>query len=362
MLSPRAANITVDQLSTSMNLISYDGQEEPKPLEWPATPQEIFQFKKDKIASMETISGINSVVRGNPSENVGADASGSKLALLQVQAIQQNSGMEREYVQLIRDVAKGCVSTYRDFGGSLPRLAKIIGKNNQYMLRDFQPDEDFKDLDQFSVDIGNPLTRQISGRMAFADRLVEMGLIKPENMSAYIQLMKEGTLDPMIEGEQAQLIRIQEENEHLMELKNTHRALLTDPHWKEIPKHLELLDNPDLRLPTPEAAQVQAAVLTAVQEHINLFKAMPPELVLMRGGQEAFSLWQIMQQSALGPTPPAEAGKPAQGSPSNPKLGKMTSPADEQAKDSIPSQPSQPRLPTNPNTGQQVTVPGVTDE
>lgn len=369
MLVPATANISIDQLSTSMNVISFDGQQKPEALEFPPTPQEVFQYKKDKIAAMETISGINSVVRGNPSENVGADASGSKLALLQVQAIQQNGGLEREYVQLVRDVSLGLVTTYRDFGGSIPRLIKIVGKHNQYLIKDFVPDKDLSNMDQFSVDIGNPITRQISGRMALADRLSELGLIKPENIGAYIQLVKEGTLDPMVEGEQAQLLRITEENEGLLDGSVQHRAILTDPHWVEIPKHLEILDNPDLRGNDPESQQVQQAVLDAVQQHINLFRTMPPELVLMRGGQNALMIWQQMQQAAMG-MPPGAPPPPGPGGPQQPPppkgqapdMSKLTAPADEQAKQGVPGQPSQPNLPKDPTTGGQLTVPGVTNK
>lgn len=350
MLVPSTANLTVEQISTSMNLMKFDGEQKPEALIMPPTPPEFFQYKKDKISAMEVISGVGSVVRGNPSENVGADASGSKLALLQVQAIQQNSGLEKQAVQLIRDVCLGIVHVYRDFGGSLPRIMKILGKQNQYLVREFVPENEFADIDQISVDIGNPMTRQISGRMAMADRLAELGLIKPENANAYITLMKEGTIDPMIQGQQAQNMRIEEENEHLMEGK-PHRALITDPHWIEIPKHLELLDNPDLRTEDPANQAVQQAVLQAVMEHSNLFRAMPPELVLMRGGQEALQMWQLMQQMAAG-APQAlgmDAPKPAPGgggkAPGKPASAPQTSVQDDQKPESMAAQPKQPSLP-----------------
>ena len=365
MLVPNTANISVEQLSTSMNAITYDGQQEPKALEMPATPAEFFQFKKDKISAMEVISGVGSVVRGNPSENIGADASGSKLALLQVQAIQQNSGLEKQAVQLIRDVCLGLVHIYRDFGGSLPRLMKIMGKQNQYLVKEFVPQEEFSDVDQLTVDIGNPLTRQISGRMAMADRLAELGLIKPENANAYITLMKEGTIDPMIQGQQAQNMRIEEENENLLEGK-PHRALITDPHWAEIPKHLELLDNPDLRSDDPANQQVQQAVLAAVMEHSQLFRAMPPEIVLMRGGQEALQIWQLMQQMAQGapqalgmqaPKPAPGAGPQGQPKPGKSPSSDVSSVQDQQKPESMAAQPKQPKMPDGA-----VSPPGYTEQ
>lgn len=358
MLVPSGANITVDQMATHMNAITYDGQLEPKPLAFPNTPAELFQFKKDKIAAMEVLSGQNSVIRGSPNESVGADASGSKLALLQAQASQQNSGLEKTYVQLIRDVGLNIIHIYRDFGGSLDRIVKIVGKHNKFAVKDFVPQDAFKEIDNISVDIGNPVTRQISGRIAIADRLTELGLIKPENANYWLQLVKEGTLDPLTSGQDAQNFRIEEENENLMEGK-PHRALISDPHWLEIPKHLEILDNPDLRGIDPASQQIQTAVLNAVQEHMQLFMQMPPGLVMMRGGANALAMWQQMQ----GMPAPMPGQPPPKGPAGNPN-GKTTggSVQDQQAKESMAAQPEQPAQPKNPATGQSNPTPtGVTN-
>lgn len=363
MLVPANSNLSVELFGSAMNAIKYDGELAPEPLTMPPTPPEMFQYKKDKIAAMETITGIGSVVRGSPSENIGADASGSKLVFLQSQAIQQNNGLEKSYVQMIRDVAMNIIKVYRDFGGSEARLLKTIGKNNAYLIKEFYP-TDLNDIGNVVVDIGNPVTRQISGRMALADRLTELQLIKPENVRAYITLIKEGTIDPMIEAEQASMLRIQEENEKLLtgDMQWEHRALVTDEHWVEIPKHLELMDNPDLRQAGQEEAQQR--ILAAVQEHIQLFAAMPPALVLMRGGERALAIWQQIVLAQGGPgldagaqpggkTPPGPGGKPTGG----------PSVADELAPESLAAQPTGPAQPRNPATGQRAPEPrGMVDE
>lgn len=363
MLVPANSNLSVELFGSAMNAIKYDGELQPEPLNMPPTPPEMFQYKKDKIQAMETISGIGSVVRGSPSENIGADASGSKLVFLQSQAVQQNNGLEKSYVQMIRDVAMNIIKVYRDFGGSEARLLKTIGKNNAYLIKEFYP-SDLDDIGNVVVDIGNPVTRQISGRMALADRLTEMQLIKPENVRAYITLIKEGTIDPMIEAEQASMLRIQEENEKLLsgDQQWQHRALVTDEHWVEIPKHLELMDNPDLRQVGQEDAQQR--ILAAVQEHIQLFGAMPPALVLMRGGARALEIWQqiVMAQGGPGLDAGAQPGGPQQPAPGGPPTG-GPSVADELAPEGMSAQPTSPAQPRNPATGERAPAPrGVVDE
>lgn len=356
MLEPRGANIDVQAFSGSMNVIKYDGTVAPSALEWPQTPQELPEQKDKKIASMEIIAGTNSTFRGNPSEQVGKDASGAKLVFLAETASVNLSGFEKSWADLNRDVAlHGVIHLYRDFGGSVQRLARIAGKANGYLVKEYTA-EDIQEIDRVKVDIGNPALRTVTGRMAVADRAVEMGVIQKGTADAlqkYIHILKEGTDGPLFEVEQASLMRIRGENEALME-GGLHNALLTDPHWKEIPEHLSLLDNPALREPTPENQQLQAAILAAVQQHIDLLTQMPPGLVLMRGGPDALAIWQAMQ-GVPGMTPMPAPGQESQTPP--PAPGDLSSTMNpEGSKGEMPGMPSMPK---NPATGESAAPMGA---
>lgn len=353
ILVPTGANINVEEIASSMNVITYDGVEKPEPLVIPQVPREMYEYKQEKIRAMETLSGINSVVRGNPSESVGADASGAKLALLQAQATQNNSHFEQEYVNLVRKTMSGIIQLLRDFGGNIPRLAKIMGKNGQYLVKEFTSG-DISDVDRVQVDLGNPLMRTVSGKMAIADKLMTL---PPDKAQQYINLIKTGTLEPVLEGEQSTNMRIKAENELMMEGKPA-QVMFTDPHWNEIPVHLSLLDNPQLREPTPENQQIQQNILNHIQQHMQMFRNMPPDLAAMRGGQQAMQMWQLAQQAAqmqLG-APPQQPGGPGQanntmapGQPSPAKPPGPTGPPDQTLQN---SQPQQPQMPVNPATGQ----------
>jgi hypothetical protein len=69
----------------------------------------------------------------------------------------------------------------------------------------------------------------------------------------------------MIEGDQAKLLLIRSENEHMMEGKKV-QALVTDAHKMHIEEHLALLGDPQLRQ-DPELLQL-------VFEHLNEHKAL----------------------------------------------------------------------------------------
>ena len=350
-------SVTVEEVSSSMNLIKTPPGSEVKALEWPDMPSEFANLKAAKISAMEVISGANSVVRGNPSENVGEDASGAKLALIAAQAIQANSGLESSYANLLRDICLAIINRYKDFGGSVPRLARLAGKNRQYMVKEFTA-SDLEDVDRVSVDVGSPMMRTVSGRMAIADKA--MSYPKAEDRMAYLHLIKEGTLDPGMEDGHSQSMRIRQENELMMEGQRP-RVLVSDPHWLEIKKHLSILDNPSLREPAPENEAIASVVLGHVQEHLMSLKTMDPTLVLAVGGQEALAFWQPAMAAAMPPgvggppppepgatsgTPPPEAGAESVVEPSNPAASQE-------------EMPGEPEMPNNPMTGEQYAPPGA---
>ncbi len=360
MLVPRKANISVDEISTYQNAIMYDGDQRPEPLAFPPTPPELFESKKQKIGAMETLTGISSVTRGNPSESVGADSSGAKLALLDAKSIQNNSGIEKSHVGLYRDVCGAILQRFQDFGGDVERVAQLAGKNNQYLLRHFYA-KDLKGVSLTKVEMGNPVLRTTSGKMAVADKAVELGVIKPGQLDKYLMLLRTGQEGPLFELEQSVQMRIRGENEALRDGQRQHAALITDAHWKEIPEHLSLLDDPSVREPTPENQQLQQRVLAAVQQHIDLFLSMPSWMAMIRGGPEAVAIQQQIQASMA---PPPMPGQPTQTPPPQPGAQSGTPPPASGAQDvtdpmgSKPDQPGMPRMAVQPG-GEPAVNPGM---
>jgi hypothetical protein len=348
------ANVTKEQISGNFNIFTKKRGTEVAPMEFPATPAEFFSYKDQKIAGMQALVGTNGVAMGTPNAEIGNDSSGAKLALITETAMRNNSGFEQSHVDAVRDTALNVIHLYRDFGGSLERKVKIAGKSRGYLVKSFTAD-DLADIDRVKVDVGNPMLRTTAGKMAVADKAVELGIIKQGELDKYLHLLREGTADPLLEVEQSQLLRIRGENEALLEGQQVHRALISDPHWKEIPEHLSLLDNPSLREPTPEAQAIQQAVLAAVQDHINQFQAMPPWMVLMRGGPEALAMWQQIATMGAPPMPgePTQTPPPVPGAPSGtppPKKGDASQALNPAG--SKPGLPGMPSMPTSPLTGE----------
>lgn len=316
---PTGANIAVNALGEGLNLITYDPKfGAPSALNLVATPAEIFKFIDVLTARMETIAGLNSVVRGNPEASL---KSGAALALVASQSIQFNSGLAQSYANIVEDVGTGIVNNLQDFAKS-PRMIAIAGKNNAPLMMEFKGD-DIVNIDRVSVNLGNPLSRTIAGKLQIADNLLQSQLIKtPEE---YITVATTGRLEPLYEGPQRENLLIKAENERLGQGEQV-AALMTDGHKQHILEHMVVLSSPSAR----ENPQIVQAALGHIQQHIQLLQTGDP-MILSLNGQPV--------------PPPPPAPSPVTGTP---EVMNATNPVVQQAQ-----KVNLPNMPTNPLSGQE---------
>jgi hypothetical protein len=261
ILVPKGHDLSTPQMSGGLNVMEYDPKiGKPEALNLTQTPAEIFNFMQTLEHLMETISGVNSVARGNPEASL---KSGAALALVQSMAIQFSMSLQRSYSQLIEDLGTGTINILKDYA-AVPRVAAIAGKSNRPLMREFTGD-DLNAINRVMVDMGNPMTRTTAGKVNLAETLLQNGLI--DNPDQYLQVVTTGKLEPLIEGKQAQLLLIKAENEGLSE-GQPQRALATDNHAKHILEHSVVLANPEIRQ-DPNNPVVQAT-LDHISEHMAM--------------------------------------------------------------------------------------------
>jgi len=160
ILSPRGNDIRINQVEEGLNFIEYnarvaggaDGR--PEALQLTRTAPETYQFLQMLVRDMETISGVNSVARGNPESSL---KSGTALALVQSQALQFMSGLQQSYVTMIENIGTGLVELLQDFA-KVPRIAAIAGKSNKTKMQEFSA-KDIHTINRVVVDVGNSLAQ-----------------------------------------------------------------------------------------------------------------------------------------------------------------------------------------------------------
>jgi hypothetical protein len=274
--APRGHNLSSQQLAGGLNLIEYDQKAggPPQPLNLTQTPPEIFNFMSQLERLAETISGVNSVARGNPEASL---KSGAALALVQSMAVQFSIGLQHSYTQLLEDVGTSVIQTLQDFA-TVPRVAMITGRANRSLMKQFTGD-DLSQVSRVLVDLGNPLTRTIAGRVNLAETLLANQLVKtPET---YIQVLTTGRLEPVIEGDTAEMLLIRSENEHLAEGRQVYAAL-TDDHLQHIHEHKVVIASPEAR----ENPTVVRETLAHIKEHLDILSKPENAQMLALLGQQ----------------------------------------------------------------------------
>lgn len=263
ILTPIGHNLSTSQLSGGLNVIEYDPKTgKPESLNLTSTPPEIFNFINQLEHLGETISGVNSVARGNPEASL---KSGAALALVQSMAIQFSMGLQRSYAALVEDLGTGTINILKTFA-AVPRVAAISGKSNRPMMKEFTGDS-LNAINRVTVDMGNPMSRTTAGKVNLAEQMLNFNMI--ENPDQYIQVVTTGRLEPVIEGKQAQLLLIKGENEQLAD-GIEQRALITDNHAKHILEHTTVLSNPDIR--QDPANPIVAVTLAHITEHMTMMQ------------------------------------------------------------------------------------------
>lgn len=332
LLVAKGSGIEYTALQGGLKIVEYDAKPgvdtKPSVLQLTSTPAEIFRHIDHLIMQMETISGVNSVVRGQPEASL---ESGAALALVASQSLQFMSSFQQAYTRLLESTGTGLLDILKDYAKA-PRLISIVGKNNVQYLPEFKGD-DISQIDRVTAEVNNPLARTTSGKLQIAQDLITKGKISADQ---YLQILETGSLEQAIEGQTSQLLLIKEENERLMKGESV-PALRTDLHMTHISEHASVLANIDARF-KPE-------VMNAVDAHIRMHEQLLMQLTPILAGATNQPVLNPNGGNGGGPGGPPPGNQPPGGPPS--EVINPTNPIQAQANAVHP-----PNMPRNPLGGQ----------
>jgi hypothetical protein len=332
IMAMKGHDIDFRQLARGLSFLEYnDPQTKPEPLNLTHTPAEIFKFIQQLEGAMETISGVNAVTRGNVPDS---QMSGSALALVQSQSISFSTGLQSSYAHLIEDVYTDLLNILKDYANDA-RTITIVGKYNRSMLQSFSKD-DISDINRVTVEAVSALEQSVQGRYTMAQDLITKGLIT--NPKEYLSVIKTGNLDPMLEGDTAELMLIRSENEAMAANTEVH-ALPTDEHVLHIKEHRTVLSTPEGR----ENPALVTVFSNHILEHVQHLSDPSIAPLLSVLGQTPLQM-AMMPQPGQGYNP-GPGGPPAPNGPPGPPPGAPPVQPN-------PPMPRKPSMPKNPETGQ----------
>lgn len=331
VLLPRGGEYNVYALAQGLNGIEYDPKiGEPKPLNLLQTPEEILKNIQRLESKQETLSGVNSVARGD----IDRDLSGAALALIASQAVQFNNGLQQSYNFLLGDVGTGIIEILQEYA-TTPRIASIAGKSNRARVQEFKG-SDLAGINRVGVEQINPVAKTAAGRLQMAQDMLKSGLIK--TAQHYFEVVMTGTLDSLYEHETTGILNIRSENEDLSDGKKP-VAVLTDDHVLHAKEHATVLDSPEMRT-NPE---IVANVTAHIQDHINIASDPKVANILRFLGQNPIAPPQAGPEAGA-PQVPGPGGHPSGPSgPGIPQMGNATPPV-VQAANGVKG-PGMPHLP-----------------
>jgi len=279
---------------------------EPKGLQLTSTASEVFKSIDVIGGAMQKQMGLNDAVTGDM--DISSKTTGIALERMQAMAIQYSNPGQKSYAELCEDVGTFLFELIKTFGKT-ERLVALGGKHNRGAMTSYTG-QDIADIERVSVDLGNPLSRTLAGRLGLADKLLDKDKI---NAKQYLQVATTGQLDTITESEESELDLIRKENESLMD-GNPVLAIVGDLHILHGREHKTVINDPHLRDRAAKGDEAAMKILNAVtahmQEHERLWSGQTPYWVAISGEPPPPPPPPPMPLPPGGPLPPDGAPLP----------------------------------------------------
>jgi hypothetical protein len=291
--APENCNLTSTQISKGLALLKSAPGTKPEPLQLSATSKTTLEGIPMLTKAMETLSGVNSVARGDPEHSL---KSGVAIAYVEAMAARYTSAFQQSWAEMLEDVASFIIWLLQRFA-STQRLIAISGKHNKNVMTEFTK-KDIKNVRRISVELGNPITNTVSGRLEVAQNLLQQGMLQTPQQ--YLEILASGNLETALEASEAQLALIRKENDALLDGKKC-LAAPGDKHVRHMQEHLSIASDPELRIKAANGDQMAEQLLTNVLDHVQDH---------MQKYQSQAPIWSMISGEPPPPPPPQPPGPP----------------------------------------------------
>jgi len=140
-------------------------------------------------STIETLTGINSVVRGNVA-NAPNLKSGVAIATVINLALQYSVGLAKSYYRLFEDVYTFMIDILK-VTADQKRMIEIVGSANADDVSEFTK-ENLQGISRVIVQRTNPIMKTAAGAAEYGMNMLQLGLITPQQ---YFDLLNNGNID-----------------------------------------------------------------------------------------------------------------------------------------------------------------------
>ena len=240
----------------------------PQAISFAAMPPGFMDFLTYLHSRHQSISGLNSTVRGDPDKNI---TSGTMAALFHSIAIEFRSAEALALNSFRKDVANTFLDMVR-MNAAAPFVAEISGHSERPFMKQFDM-QDVSGIKRVIVEPVSSLSQSTAGRMAIAELLMQIP--DPQQRAALLKGVETGQWGDFTRKERNADLRVQFENEKLAQGIPC-RVLSSDDPFVHIPQHLADIDARTEQLDgNPGSVDAQ---LEHVLEHLMQYQMINPNM------------------------------------------------------------------------------------
>lgn len=331
---PEGSDWAVDDMSGFKIHERPSGTEAPSLIDFSNIPASLPQTYQMIVGELDRISGINSVVRGQPAQNI---SSGSMAALVHAQAVQYNSDDEEQYVALAENCIMGAIQLYQSMA-SEEMIITLAGEEGSPSIASFKADA-INAIKRVTAKRTNALMRTTEWKQEAANTLLQNGLIKSPH--EYLAVVETGTYNSLFTNSTRAMASVRAEHTMMLEGRVPEVGQM-EPFDLHVTEHAALI-GPHT---SPEAKNAILKHITETMKQWTEQSAMQPAMLIARG------------VPVLPPSPSlqqgmAEVGGESTGQPEEPGAKPGPKPAPQQKgvdnKVKGSTQPGMPSMPKQPN-------------
>lgn len=234
------------------------GQKPPQTIAWQPMP-EFTKWALEKLPDfMDLISGMNSVVRGNPDANI---TSGVFASLMQDIALKFISATQSAYDAALGELGNMTLAFVRA-NADTRFAANVSGDANEPYMSYFTA-KNFAGVEDVTIERQSPVMTSIAGRFEVFEKTKDL---PKDQRQAAIQMLNTGDTAAWTENDEACLILIRKENEMLMRGEMPEVSKSDNPMLHAV-KHQASLDRLRSQEAPPPGSQEELQWKAAIQAH-----------------------------------------------------------------------------------------------
>jgi hypothetical protein len=264
----KGSELDTDMIALGLRSLAITpGTEPPVAINYASMPESVKWFIEYLHSRHQSISGLNSVARGDPASNI---KSGQMAALFHSIAIEFQSARQAALDGARERMANLMLDMVRSFADA-PFLIEVSGNSERPYLREFTK-QNVAGVRKVRVETANPMMRSQAGRFEMFNALKD---IEPDKRDAVIRGLTAGDWSGYTENSRSSDLRIQWENEQLSQGVEVPVGAGDHP-FKHCPEHWSLFEK---LASTPDAdPALLDCVLHHIINHLMAWQSIDPRL------------------------------------------------------------------------------------